>query len=295
MDDSARPCTEEIQRLCAGTQYRVREFLGRGGMGQVWVVRHEFLGRDFALKILHPRFGTHPKVIDRLRLEAQVTARIDHPGVAQVSDFWLHEQGQACLVMELLKGRTLGQELREKDRMPVLDVLGVGCQVLSTLDAAHRLGVIHRDIKPENIFLHDLPGRGRVVKVLDFGLARVIAEYAEQTPAPPLQHTRTGAAVGTPRFMSPEAACGGLVDPRSDVYSVGLVLYEAIAGRGPFDNGMPGGIAKPSAQVQGVDEGVDSAILRAIHFNPADRFASAKEFETELRRHLPAWFKSGRS
>jgi serine/threonine-protein kinase len=274
--------TETVKRMCAGTRYQPIRFLGRGAMGQVWVVRQTLLKREFALKILHPRFGTKPEVIDRLRLEAQAAARIEHSGIVQVVDFWLHDDGRACFVMELLHGRNLAQELQTTPRIPVADAVEIGCQALAALNAAHALGVIHRDIKPDNLFLHELPGAGRVVKILDFGLARVTAEYAARTPSPPVQRTRTGTTVGTPRYMSPEAAQGQHVDHRSDLYSLGLTLYEALTGRGPFDSPTDGAPPPPSVFAELPPE-LDACVVTAIAHDPQSRFQTAKEFLDALK------------
>lgn len=278
---------EVVHRVCEGSRYQPVRFLGRGGMGQVWVVRQGLLKREFALKILHPRFGLKPQVTDRLRLEAQAAGRLEHTGVVQVIDFWISSDGHACYVMELLHGRNLEQELRVRRRLPAAEVVEIGCQTLSALAAAHRLGVIHRDIKPDNLFLHELPGIGQIVKVLDFGLARVVDDYAERTPAPPMQKTRTGVAIGTPRFMSPEAAEGKPVDQRSDLYSLGLTLFEALTGRGPFDSPTDGAIPPPSAFVDGIPAGLDLSIVMSLEPNPSKRFQTALDFESVLRQVFP--------
>lgn len=160
------------------------------------------------------------------------------------------------------------------------------------MSAAHRIGVIHRDIKPENLFIHELPGQKRQIKLLDFGLAKIIEDFAERTPNPAAKPTRPGAAVGTPRFMSPEAARGEPVDLRSDLFSLGLCLYEAITGQGPFDKLSPGAIEKPSTLVQGVPPELDTHVLRAIQRDPDHRFQTAIEFEVALRPLLPSWHKN---
>lgn len=281
--------TEDIERLCEHTPYRAQRFLGRGGMGQVWVVRHEFLGSDFALKILHPRFGTRPHVIDRLRLEAQLTAMLDHPNVVPVVDFWVATEGQACLVMELLTGRTLGAELKERRQLPVNEALELGVQLLSGLGAAHQQGVIHRDVKPDNIFLHDLPGIPRRARLLDFGLARAMKDSGDFSVAPAMQPTRTGAVLGTPRYRSPEATRGESLDRRTDIYSVGVILYEALTDRGPFDFiSQQAAPAVPSSLVGSIPTACDNALLRALSFNPAERYQDVADFEAALRPLLPS-------
>lgn len=275
--------------FCKGTPYRVIRFLGRGGMGRVWVVVHEFLGREFALKVLHPHFAADARVVDRLRLEAQVTATLDHPNIVPVVDFWLTGDGQPCLVMELLTGHNLAHELAARRALPVLEVLEMGSQLLSAVAVAHRHGVLHRDIKPENIFLHDLAGQPRKARLIDFGLARVFRESEGQRITELSSGTRTGARVGSPRYMSPEARRGDELDESSDVYSVGATLYEALTGCGPFDlRPSTSPPEPPSRLVPGVATELDELLAVALAHDRADRLKSASEFESRLRALQPS-------
>jgi serine/threonine-protein kinase len=285
---------EEIGLLCSGTPYEVVRFLGRGGIGQVWVVRHSFLGREFALKVLHPHLSANAKVIDRLRFEAQVTAALDHPNIVSVTDFWLTKDGRPCLVMELLEGRTLSRELLERGPLPRREVIEMGCQISSGIAAAHEQGVLHRDIKPDNVFLHDLPGQLRRARLLDFGVARVFREVASFPVNDLTERTRTGAVVGSPKYMSPEAKAGLPLDERADVYSVGITLYEALTGQGPFDrrSSRTPPLA-PSTLVQGVTSELDELLLQAIALEPTERHASARELELKLRKLMT--FRSPKS
>jgi serine/threonine-protein kinase len=268
-------------------------FLGRGGFGEVWVVRRNTLRKDFALKILHPKFGKAPHVMDRLRFEAQATARIDHPGIVQAVDLWSHDDGHVCFVMELLHGRSLMEELDARRTLPVLEAVEIGCQVLSALHAAHAQGIVHRDIKPQNLYLHEVPGQARVLKVLDFGLARVITDLAEPLVTPPIRKTRTGVVVGSPRYLSPEVAHGAQADARADLYAVGVVLYELLTGLGPFDRFGVSEVERPSTQAQGISPALDACMLRALARSPNERFQSAAEFESALRSLLPARGRGG--
>ncbi|MGC4070827.1 MAG: serine/threonine-protein kinase [Polyangiaceae bacterium] len=288
MGTGAGSTAEEIAQLCCGTSYEVVRFLGRGGIGQVWVVQHKFLKREFALKVLHRRLAADARAIDRLRFEAQVTAALEHPNIVSPTDFWLTDEGRPCLVMELLEGRNLARELVERGPLPAREVLAIGCEVLSAVEAAHRNGLLHRDIKPENVFLHELAGRQRIARLLDFGIARFFREIAGIPVNELAERTRTGMVVGSPRYMSPEARRGASLDERADVYSVGITLYEALTGQGPYDRSSSRAPPQaPSLLVQGVTKELDAAILQAIAQEPSQRYASAAEFEAKLREFLP--------
>jgi serine/threonine-protein kinase len=164
--------------------------------------------------------------------------------------------------------------------LPVDEAVDVTIQTLSALSAAHALGIVHRDIKPENLYLHTGRERRRVLKVLDFGLARVLPNALESAPAPPMVPTKTGASVGSPAYMSPEAARGERVGPASDIYSLGLVLYAMLVGHGPFDRGPMAD--PPSRYAAGIPNELDALVLRAIKEAPEARFASAAEFREAL-------------
>lgn len=276
--------TRNIEELLAATSYRAVGFLGRGGMSEVHVVEQEFLGRRFALKLLHSRFVTNSQVLDRARVEAQALARLHHPNVVSVVDFWLSESGQPCIVMELLKGRTLEREMAARPKLPPLEAVTIILSALSALEAAHRIGIVHRDIKPENLFLHEVPEYGRVVKVLDFGLARIL-EASPRAPAPLAVPTDTGHHVGTPRFMSPEAL-RGQADHRSDIYSAALVLYVLLAGHEPLDV-RSSVVTPPSAYAgSGISAELDAMVVRALRGQPEDRYGSAREFAMDLERAI---------
>jgi serine/threonine-protein kinase len=243
-------------------------------MGEVWMVEHQTMRRRFALKILHARLK---RFADRMRVEAETMGRLSHPNVVEVIDFWIAADGRSCVVMELLQGRTLWDELTDSVRMSVSDALPITRQILSALSAAHALGVVHRDIKPENLFLHQLPGAGRVLKVLDFGLARILPQRPAGAPQPPEIPTATGAIVGSPRCMSPEAARGERVDARADLFSVGVVLYMMLVGEGPYDFHVH---PQPPSLVLGQDlpVAVDELVVRSVQKAPDKRYQSADEF-----------------
>jgi serine/threonine-protein kinase len=255
-------------------------------MGEVYAVVERFIGRQFALKVLHADFAATPQFIDRMRLEAQALGRLQHPNVVEVVDFWTARGGRPCIVMELLEGRTLAKEVLARRKLPPLEAVEWARQALDALDAAHTLGIVHRDLKPENLFLNEVAGYGRALKVLDFGLARVLGQI-HGAPQPLAVRTQTGALVGSPRFMSPEQSRGERVDHRADLYSLGLVLYEMLAGRGPFDGGAAEPAA-PSIHAGGVvPPALDSLTLRAIRTEPDQRFQSAAELRRALDEVAP--------
>ncbi len=272
------PPTESPEPLLEGRPYRLVELIGRGGMGSVYVIEHRRLKKRFALKVPH-KFFARPAFADRIRIEAQAIARLSHPNVVEVIDFWTAAD-HPCIVLELLTGGTLARELAERRVLPVREAIDFAVQALSALAAAHALGIVHRDIKPENLYLHGARERQRVLKVLDFGLARILPEAVATAPAPPNVPTKTGTRVGSPAFMSPEALRGERVGPSADLYSLGLVLYTLLVGHGPFDRGPDAD--PPSRHVTEIPRALDDAVLRAIQAAPEHRFADASEFRAAL-------------
>jgi eukaryotic-like serine/threonine-protein kinase len=274
---------DEISRLLEATPYRLVKELGRGAVGCVYEIEHEFLGRRLALKILHSSAG-HVSSAERMRVEAQVLGRIRHPGVVEVIDFWVAPDGRPCIVMELLEGRTLAQRLDETPQLPVAEVIALGAQTLSALKMAHSLGIVHRDLKPENLFLHVPPGATSrtLLKILDFGLVRVLPTAVLSTGGLSAMRTKTGSLVGSPRYMSPEALDGQRVDARADLYSLGVILYVALTGAGPFDESEAPPLPPSTLRADGSVTALDAAILRSIAPRIEDRFASAEEFLEQL-------------
>ncbi len=226
--DRDKPLTEfrefEDGELIAGTRYRVVRLIGVGGMGSVYEVEHVELGKRFVLKALLRELARREDLVARLRNEWRALARLQHANIVNVTDAGTSGGGVPFYVMERLDGDTLAAHLKQKRRLHVLEAVAVSAHVLDALSAAHDIGIIHRDVKPANIFLVD----GGGVKLLDFGVAKI----ADATSVV----TARGIAVGTPRYMSPEQARGERVDGRSDVYATGLILFEMIAGVGPYDD-----------------------------------------------------------
>jgi len=278
-----------------GTQYRVTRQLGAGGMGEVYEVEHEIVGRLMVAKVLRAELANDAAIADRMRVEAQALAALSHPNIVSVTDFARTADGRPFYVMEQLDGRTLGEEFRSRGAFPVDEAIEVVRQILAGLAAAHQLGLVHRDIKLDNVFLHQTASGQRVVKLLDFGIAKVLAGRNARAPAPPSLPTADGAIVGTPRYVSPEQVMGKGIDHRADIYAAGLVLFTLVCGRGPFDDvrkqedffiahlgddpPAPSDVAR-----QSLPHELDAAILRAIRKNPAERFQTAAEFSAALER-----------
>jgi len=287
--------TSHPATLLDGTPYRFIAPLGRGGMGDVVEAEHVALGKRVVVKLLQERHANRADYIDRMRIEAQALAKIIHPNLVQVTDFGQTAQGRTFLVMERLRGRNLREELEQRKFLPVLEAMNIVRQSLQGLAAAHDAGIVHRDVKLENLFLCDASSNRRVVKVLDFGVAKVIGVAGENTPLPLAFPTAEGVAMGTPRYFSPEQARGREVDWRTDVYAAGIVLYTLVTGRGPFDRHttlleltrahafeQPEAPSRIAPQV--VPPELDAAIAKALAKEPLDRFPTAFSFAVELER-----------
>jgi Flp pilus assembly protein TadD/predicted Ser/Thr protein kinase len=217
---------ELVGRTIADGRYEIVRLLGEGGMGAVYQARQVAMDRMVALKLILPEVVKSPAAAVRFQREMKLTAKIEHPNTIRVYDFG-ETNGQLFLTMELLRGRTLAQELAASGRLDLARIVRIGTQVTRALQAAHSEGIVHRDLKPDNIMLLEQYGERDVVKVLDFGIAKSLDE---QEPG----MTGAGAVIGTPAYMSAEQAMGEPVDPRSDLYSLGIILYEMASGHVPF-------------------------------------------------------------
>ena len=259
-------------------RYRIERKLGAGGMADVYLAEDQELGRRVAIKILNSRHGNDDQFIERFRREAKNAAALNHPNIVSIYD-----RGEAedtyYIAMEFLDGRTLKELIVSRGAAPINVAIEYARQILSALRFAHRHGIVHRDIKPHNVLVD---GEGRV-KVTDFGIAR----------AGTSQMTETGSIVGTAQYLSPEQAKGGEIDPRSDLYSLGVVLYELLTGKTPFDGETPVEIAMkhlsttpkpPSSLRPDVPRELDMVVMRALAKNPDERYQSADEMEGDLER-----------
>jgi CHASE2 domain-containing sensor protein/tRNA A-37 threonylcarbamoyl transferase component Bud32 len=267
-------------------KYRLEEQLGGGGMGVVYRARHEGLGKAFALKLIRSASRSDPLFAERFRTEAAALGRLKHPGIVDVTDFGIDPEGnRAYLVMEHLEGRTLGAERRERGVLGLDAALPVLEAAAQALDFAHTRGVLHLDLKPGNIFLSG-DGPAAAVKILDFGLARLVAT-GDQQPAPV-----TAQLEGTPAYMAPESFTGGSLGAASDIYSFGIVAYELLTGRVPFQ-GAVGEVLQghlrqapplPSSLNPELPFEIDAALLAALAKDPRARPSRAGDVVAGLRQ-----------
>lgn len=204
-----------------GDKYVVTDIIGRGGMSVVYDAQHEYMGRRVAIKMMHDRLSAQPDLVLRFRQEARATSALVHPNLVTVYDSGLTAQGQPYIVMDFLDGINLQQYLEAYTPEPII-LTQIFCQVCDALDAAHKKGVVHRDLKPSNIMLMRDEGGAVHVKLVDFGVAKFLHD-----PSPDSQLTKAGEVFGTPAFMSPEQCTGKEMDARSDIYSLGCVMYES--------------------------------------------------------------------
>ncbi|HEV3477845.1 MAG TPA: Stk1 family PASTA domain-containing Ser/Thr kinase [Gaiellaceae bacterium] len=265
-------------------RYRILRKLGSGGMANVYLAEDEELGRQVAIKILNDRHASDDQFVERFRREAKNAAGLSHPNIVSVYDRG-EAEGTYYIAMEYLDGRSLKDRIVEDGPLPIASAIEVARQILHAIGFAHRRGIVHRDIKPHNVLLaDDATGDAESrFKVTDFGISRTTAS----------QMTEAGSIVGTAQYLSPEQARGAAVDQRSDIYSVGIVLYELLTGRLPFTGETPLEIAmkhlsevpKPPSDLRpDVPADVDMIVLRALAKDPEDRFQSAEEMERELGR-----------
>jgi hypothetical protein len=215
-------------------RYEVLETLGAGGVGVVYRAERVKLGLPVAIKLLHERSAADEEIRARFEREARAMASLSHPNIVGLTDFGLWN-GRPYLVVELLEGKTLHRRLREGP-MPIAEIVHVATQFLRGLAYAHGQGLVHRDLKPENIFLQRVEGELPHVKILDFGFAKFVSGAARESQR---DLTREGVVFGTPCYMSPEQAVGDPMDPRTDVYAAGVILYEMLVGKRPFDGDFP--------------------------------------------------------
>jgi serine/threonine protein kinase len=274
----------QVDRVFAG-RYHIVEVVGRGGMGSVFRVIDERDRGTYALKVLHAAAGGSSWSLKRFRREAEILGRIAHPAVPKIRDFGVVDDSM-YLVTDFIDGTNLRDVISAKGALPVIEVVRIGSDVADCLNAAHEHGVVHRDMKPHNVMI---TGDGQV-RLIDFGVARDAAVNATAI-------TATGFTVGTPQYMSPEQFNGVRVDARSDIYSLGVVLFEASTGRLPFYADTPTALGMkhagepaphPRALRADIPMLLNRVILKCLEKNPGDRYPTAGDVARDLRRSAEA-------
>jgi serine/threonine protein kinase len=277
--------------IVPGTPYRVVSLLGAGGMGSVYEVEHIELGRRYVLKSLLRTLASRQDLIARMRNEWRSLGKLQHPNIVDILNAGVTTADVPYYVMERLEGETVRDRLQREGKLPVDEAARIARGTLFGLAAAHAIGIVHRDVKPANVFLT----RDGAVKVLDFGVAQVTRSEGDQ------KITAQGLAIGTPRYMSPEQASGDTADARSDLYATGLLLFEMLAGEGPFDDlgdtsqqmlahlHRP---ARPLSRLTEVPAEIESIVKRALAKRPQDRPRSAEVMAADLAPFAASTAKS---
>ncbi|HEY8141311.1 MAG TPA: protein kinase [Kofleriaceae bacterium] len=289
-DQQSRPPTEKPESRVGQVlgSYRLAEVIGRGGMGCVYRAEHTKLGRDVALKLLREDYAQRRDAVARFFQEARAVNLIRHRNIVDVIDYVELENGAVFIIMELLAGHSLGRLMRAPGGIPLGRALGMVAQICDGLSAAHAVGIVHRDLKPDNIIVGRTEDGSDLVKVLDFGVAKLIDKHVSD---PDL--TAVGSVIGTPAYMSPEQAGGLSVDPRSDVYSLGAIMYEIFTRKPLFRANSFGEYVRlhlnvtpraPREVAVGIDldPRIEAIIMRCLSKSPNARFQSADDLRGEI-------------
>jgi hypothetical protein len=257
--------------------YKIEEKIGEGGMGAVYRGVDTMLDREVAIKALRPELASQDSIVERFRTEAVTLAKLNHPNIATLFSLFRHGD-ELYMVLEFVRGETLDSILKRRGALPAAEAIPVFCQVLDGIDHAHELGIVHRDIKPANMMLTE---KG-TLKVLDFGIARLLGSA---------RMTRAGNIIGTLEYMAPEQVRGQDTDGRSDIYALGMMLYEVLTGRLPFESENEFELMKlqteqvpqpPRELNPAIPEAVEEAIMRAVRKDPDERFQTAGDFREML-------------
>ena len=282
------PATDPLVGRTLDQKYYLEERLGSGGMGKVYRARHLSMDRPVAIKFLHTRFSDDEAARTRLLTEARAAVTLRHPNAVSVTDCGQTVEGWVYVVMELLEGRTLREIVSREAPLETARATSIMLQASDAVAAAHQAGIIHRDLKPSNILITQSADQPAVVKVLDFGIAKFFAGNGDDGES---ALARSNTVIGTPRYMSPEQHNGGELTPATDVYSLGVILYEMLTGMVPFSGSTPAEIAEkhinnaphsPRAVVAAIPEEVERIVLHALEKQPSDRPPDAGEFRREL-------------
>ncbi len=268
-------------------RYKIESVLGEGGMGVVYLARHKVIDKKVAIKVLRADMAREKEITDRFLQEAKAASSIGNPHIIDISDFGHLPNGSTYFVMEWLDGKPLSKALEETKPLPVARLANVAQQIAEALASAHQRGIVHRDLKPDNIFLIKRGSEPDFVKILDFGIAKVSTGTSKLT--------RAGSVFGTPHYMSPEQAAGVAVDSRTDVYALGVILYEMASGRVPFDADNFMGILtqhmykapvpiRALVPAEDVPPGLEAIILKALSKKPEQRYQTMDELSLDIEK-----------
>jgi len=271
-------------------KYVLTRLIGEGGMGSVWEAQHQVIGRRVAVKFLLPEYTDNQQALQRFQQEARIAGNLGHPNICEVTDIGTADDGSPYMIMPLLKGLSLEEVLESEDQtVPADRALDIISQVLTALQRAHEEGIVHRDLKPANIFISSLGDRQDFVKILDFGISKVVQSEDGKVGS---GLTVTGMILGTPYYMAPEQARGlTSVDFKVDIYAAGTILYELLTGKTPYQGEsyndiiiriVTEGFPPPRAINPTISEAVEAVVLKAMAKDPTNRYDSATEFKHAL-------------
>ncbi len=297
-----RPAVDPLIGSIVAGKYAIEALLGSGAMGRVFRARQLALEKPVAIKVLNATLAVDPTFVARFAREAKAAARLDHPNSIRVFDFGREPSGLFYIAMELVEGRDLAGEIEEQGPMAPARIVNILGQVLAALGVAHEMGVLHRDLKPANVMLvkrkNDDGHSVDLAKVCDFGIAKIVDRSEDPGGARPggTHPLTAGLVIGTPEYMAPEQARGAKIDARADIYAVGVILYQMLTGRLPFDGDTPLSMvikhvteepARPSAVRPDVNPALEEICMRALRKDPSERFQNATDMRLALAATVP--------